>query len=49
MGDDVNTEEGMAFLQGQKKLMLYQGTLYHCHILAGELGEVLQFIVPMAH
>ena len=48
-GDDTNTEEGMAVLQGQKKLMLYQGALYHSHILAGELEEVLWLVVPTAH
>ena len=49
LGDDVNTEEGVAVLCEQKKLMLYQGALYHCHTPAGELEEVLQFIVPMVH
>ena len=29
--------------------MLYQGALYHWHTLASDLGEILQFIVPMAH
>ena len=29
--------------------MFYQGALYHSHTLAGELEEVLQFVVPMAH
>ena len=48
LGDDANTEEEMAILQEQKKLMLYQGTLYHCHTSAGDL-EVLWFIVPTAH
>ena len=49
LGDDANTEEGKTILQEQKKLMLYQGTLYHCHIPAVKLEEVLQFIVPKAH
>ena len=49
LGDYVNTEKGMTLLQEQKKLMLYQGALYHCHTLAGELGEVMWFVVPMAH
>ena len=35
--------------QEWKKLMLYQGALYHCHTPTGKLEEVLQFIVPMAH
>ena len=39
----------MATLQEWKKLMLYQGALYHCHTPAGKLGEVMQFVVPMAH
>ena len=49
LADDMNTEERMAILQEQRKLMLYQGALYHCHTLAGKLEEVMQFIVPMAH
>ena len=28
--------------------MLYQGALCHCHTLAGELGKIIQFVVPMA-
>ena len=48
-GDDMNTEEKMAILQEWKKLMLYQGALYHCHTLARELEEFLQFVLPMAH
>ena len=48
LGDNANTEEGMAILWEQKKLMLYQGALYHCHIPASELGKVMQFIVPTA-
>ena len=49
LGDDMNTEEGMAILQEWKKLIVYQGTIYHCHTLAGELEEGMQLIVPMAH
>ena len=49
LGDYVNIKEGMAVLQEQKRLMLYQGALYHCQTLAGELEEVLQFVVPMAN
>ena len=49
LGDDTKTEKGKTILQEQKKLMLYQGALYHCHTPNGELEEVLQFIVPMAH
>ena len=45
----TNTEEGKPILQEQKKLTLYQGALYHCHTLAGELEEVLCFAVPVAH
>ena len=47
--DDANTEDGVAVLQEQKKLMLYQGAHYHCHTPAGKLEEVMQFVVPMAH
>ena len=49
LGNDTNTEEGMAISQKWKKLMLYQGALYHCHTPAGKVGEVMQFIVPIAH
>ena len=49
LGDDANTEEGKTILQEQKKLMLYQGALYHHHIPTGKLEEVLQFVVTMAH
>ena len=45
----MNTEEGKAILQERKRLTLYQGTLYHHHTLAGDLEEVLQFVVPTAH
>ena len=47
--DDANTEEGMAILWEQKRLKLYQGALYHCNTLAGELEEAMQFVVPKAH
>ena len=40
LGDDMNTEERKAILQEWKKLMLYQGALYHHHTLTGELEEV---------
>ena len=49
LGDNANTEEGVAVLWEQKKLMLYQGALYHFHTPAGKLEEVLWFVVPMAH
>ena len=48
-GNDANNEEVMAVLQEQKKLMLYQGALYHCHTLASKVGEVMQFVVHMVH
>ena len=32
-----------------KKLMLYQGALYHGYTPASELEEVMQFVVPPAH
>ena len=40
--------EKLSFWQ-QKRQMLYQGALYHCHMPTGELEEVLQCVVPMAH
>ena len=49
LGDDANTEEGKTILWEQKKLMLYQWALYHCHTPADELEEVLQFIVLKTH
>ena len=49
LGDAAKTEEGKTILQEWKKLMLYQGALYHCHTPSGELEEVLQSVVPMAH
>ena len=48
-GDALNTEEGKAVLQQRKKLTLYQRALYHCHTLAGDLEEVLWFVVPIVH
>ena len=49
LGDDTNTEEGMAILWKWKTFTLHQSALYHCHTLAGEQEEVMQFIVPTAH
>ena len=49
LGDDANTEEGKTILQEGKKLMLYQGVLYHHHTPTGKLEEVLQSVVPTAH
>ena len=49
LGDNANTEEGKTILREGKKLMLYQGALYHCHTPADELEEVLQFAVPKPH
>ena len=46
--DDTNTEEGKTILWGQKKLILYQGALYHTYT-PGKLEEVLQFVVPKVH
>ena len=48
LGDHSTTEEGIAILREWKKFMLYQGALYHQHTPAGELEEVMWFIVPMA-
>ena len=39
LGDETNTSEGKAFLQGQKKLTLYQGALYHHHTPTVKLEE----------
>ena len=39
----------MAILWIEKKLILYQGALYHHHTPAGELEEVMWVVVPMAH
>ena len=49
LGDTANMEEWKAVLGERKKLTLYQGALYHCHTVAGELEEVLQSVVPVAH
>ena len=49
LGDDVNTEQGMAILREWRKLMLYQGALYYCHTPTGKLEEVLWFVVSMGH
>ena len=37
---DANTEESKIILQEQKKLKIYQGTLYHCHTPVGKLDKV---------
>ena len=47
-GNATNMEEGKAVFQERKKLMLYQGAPYHHQTLAGELEDVLWFVVPMA-
>ena len=39
LGDHAMMEEGMAILREQKKFMLHQGALYHCHTPARELKE----------
>ena len=49
LGDHATTEEGMAFLREWKKFTLHQGALYHCHTPAGELEEMMWFVVPTAH
>ena len=49
LGDHAMMEEGVAILREQKKFTLHQGALYHCHTLAIELEEALQFVVPMAY
>ena len=41
LGNDAETEEGKTILQEWKKLMLYQGALYHHHTQSGKLEEVL--------
>ena len=41
LGDNAKPEEGKTIHQEQKKLMLYQGGLYHCHTPSGKLEEVL--------
>ena len=49
LGDHTMMEEGMVILRERKKLTLHQGALYHCHTLARELEEALQFVLPTAH
>ena len=49
LGDYANTEKGKTILIEQKKLTLYQETLYQCHTPAGKWEEVLQSIVPKAN
>ena len=49
LGGDANTKDGKTILWEWKKLILYQGALYHCHTPMSKLEEVLQFVVPMAH
>ena len=49
LGDHAATEEGIAILREQKKCTLCQCALYHCHTLARELEEAMQFVVPTAH
>ena len=39
LGNNVNTEEGMVILWEWKRLVLYQGALYHCHTPAGKLKK----------
>ena len=48
-GDHAAMEEGMVILREWKKFTLHQGACYHCHTLAKELEDVMQFIVLMAH
>ena len=49
IADHATMEEGVAILREQKKFTLHQGAPYHCHTLARELEEALQFVVPTAH
>ena len=49
LSEHTATEDGMAIPRERKKFTLHQGALYHCHTLAGELEEALQFVVPTAH
>ena len=49
LGNDADTKQGKTILREQKKVMIYQGALYYCHMPTGELEEVLQFVVPKAH
>ena len=49
LGDHAAMEEGMAILRERKKSTLHQGALYHCYTPAGELEELLWFVVSTAH
>ena len=49
LGKVANTKEMKTILREQKKFILYQGVLYHFHTFAGELEEVLWFVVPRVH
>ena len=49
LGDHDTIEEGMTIHREWKKFMFHHGALYHCHTLARELGETMQFVVPMVH
>ena len=49
LGDDTKTKEEKNILQEWKKLIVYQGALYHHHTPNSGLEEVLQFVVLMAH
>ena len=49
LGDYTTTEKGINILREWKKFMLHQGALYHHHTLAGELSDVMQFVVLTAH
>ena len=42
--DHTMTEEGMAILREQKKFMIHQGAIFHCHTPAGELEEAMLFV-----
>ena len=49
LGYHTLMEEELAILMERKKFTVHQGAIYHCHTLAGELEEALQFVVPTAH
>ena len=49
LGKKTGTKEGKTILREWKKLMLYQGALYHDHMPTGKLEEALQFVVHKAH
>ena len=49
LGEDTNTEKEMVILQEWRKLMPCQGTLYHHHMPASKLEEVMWCVVPMAY